>query len=541
MVEPTKLGEDERGELFALPVPYTDQKMLSSVGGQTPDLTPDRHHQGETGPIPRASSGGSVRSSIDLQTFSLNSAELSTTLKRFRDEMYRNQFPELVPKFLKKCTECGAEYDDEVESCEICDGTDFRGPSPQQRREGQKFFRSVNHEDQSLRSLMKYEEDIQSFYGISIIVARQSYEAVRRQIRIGDNTVTEVRDAVQDSVDELVHGDPLSILPVTDENNRQGGWWICPIHRDGHWTEDDLKTDEQSGEVMSTCPECGCRLREVGYVETGDSRDDVESYFLIDEVVDWARHFPQMSGLDGRSPVMALIKLQAIIQFNRSYEAAFFDPANSEQLPNKMVLAYGQNIRESLSATFNEESDKDSWETGQVMYDGDPDDVEIEVIDLTPQDALQGRDRMVERLQSQIRAMWGVSDAIENELSDAGGLNAEGMQIEITNSTVASAQADTMDRALQKIEDLIGLDDWRIEYVNPKRERHELNVNQKVAAIENAQRAGLSGEISQDGQLILDAQTFGREREEDVTETTSEEESVSADEDESEVVTENQE
>jgi len=508
MAEPVKLGEGESGEVFGMPLPYTDQKAVSSLGNQTPDSTPYTKNDGEVGPVGRHSQPMSMFGSVDLKSLALNSAEIGTTLRRFRDEMYRNQFPTLVRSFEVRCDECDSEYETEMDECEVCDSTSFSGPSHDQKRQARKFFREVNEDGQSLRSLMEYEEDYQSFFGVSVIVVRKSYQRVRKEARVADKTVETQYVAEVDSIDELVHGDPMSILPVTDENNRHGGWWTCPLHRDKYWTEDELSFDEET--CVSTCPECSCRLEEVGYVEK--DRNTAQTLYLQDEVVDWARHYPEMSGLDGRSPIASILKLQALIQFDRNYDMAFFDSENTEQLPNKMILAYDENIRESLSASLSKEEGKESWETGQVIYDGNPEDVDIEVLDLTPQGTLQGREQTVKRLQSQIRARFGISDAMENELTDTGGLNAEGTQIEITNRAIASATRDTKDKALDTLAEMIGLTDWEIEYVNPKRERHELNVNQKVSAMDQARREGIPYKV-EDGQLVIKEHEYDPEEE----------------------------
>jgi len=199
--------------------------------------------------------------------------------------------------------------------------------------------------------------------------------------------------------------------------------------------------------------ECHARLEEVGYAEVKHRSNDVKRLFLKHEVIDWARHFPILNGLDGRSPILPLIKLQAILQWSRNYELQYLNPQNDQQLPpDKFLVAYGKNVRgRACGPSLSEEEQKNPWEEGRLMYEGNPDDVEIDILDLSTSAGINGREPMVERLMSQIRAMFGVSDAFENELSDAGGLNAEGTQVEITNGAVASAHQDTQDKALDTL------------------------------------------------------------------------------------------
>jgi len=516
--EPVVLGEDGDNELVAFPFwptdskgdtkrPNAEQKAFEKAATQTPDVNGGTN-EGEVGVLQRHLSGHhGALNRVDPKEFALNSAELSTTIKTFRDEMYRNQFPVLVPAFDHKCEQCGAEYEDDIDECEICESTEFREPSSRQKRDAKRFFESVNKENQSLRALMEYEEDYQSFRGVSVIVARKAYEKRKTGKQIGSTVIGGKYEAVPDSdagpngTVEFVHADSRSILPITDAQNRLGGAWICPFCRDEYWEREEIEPGE------STCPHCDTVLQEAGYAEVdGRNSDEITNLYLIDEVINWARHFPEHNGLDGRSPVLPMIKLQAIVQFVREYEISVLNGENTDRLPNKFVVAYGPNVRRNLSASLDENSDKSAWETGEVYFDGPAEDVEIDIIDVTPGGVIEGREQVIERQQSQIRAAFGVSDAMENELSDAGGLNAEGTQIEITNRSVASAHQDTEDKALQAIAETVGLTDWKIKFVNPKREENELTVGDKVQAIAGAQQAGINWRVA-DGEVIIPDQT----------------------------------
>lgn len=512
MTEPNmaKLGEDAGGELVAIEWPdgNVEQSLQAQITStpQTDDVSRGKYVD-EVGPVPRVSSESGIWSKIDPKTFAYNSTELATTIKRFRDEMYRNQFPVLVPSFAARCTNCATEYDDAPDVCEVCGNTEFETPSRSQKHWLSTFVDAVNEDGQSLASLLKFEEDHQSFHGVSTILVRLSYQHVERDVQVAGRSVSSVSKWEPTEIKELVHTDPTRLYPVLDEKNRHGGWWTCPKHRDAYWESGDLTFDEGAEHPTEVCPECHARLEEVGYAEMETGRtDDVERLYLKHEVIDWARHFPVRNDLDGRSPILPLIKLQAILQWSRNYELQYLNPQNDQQLPDKFLVAYGKNVRESLRASLQEEERKNPWEEGRLIYEGAPDDVEIELMDLSTSAGINGREPMVERLMSQIRAMFGVTDAFENELSDAGGLNAEGTQVEITNSAVASAHQDTKDKALDKlcriIEMVQGHCDWEITYVDPESEDASLSPLEVLEGIKVAQQTGTSVAV-EDGQLQI--------------------------------------
>ncbi|ELZ96047.1 hypothetical protein C440_05637 [Haloferax mucosum ATCC BAA-1512] len=505
----TTLGEDDGGELVAIDWPDGDvEQMLQGQIAGTPQSTGGRSRgTNEIGPVQRVSNQGGLWSSIDLQTFTLNSTELATTVKRFRDEMYRNQFPVLVPAFTHRCTSCGTSYSEEREACEVCGGTEFETPSREQKECYERRFDTINDDDQSLASLMKYEEDYQSFYGVSTILARLRYQHVTSETRVAGRSVSASGRWVAVEIEELVHADPLRVRPVLDEHNRHGGWWTCPAHRDQYWERTDLTFDAVDADSPTeVCPECHAELAEVGYAEVGGRNNDIQRLFLKHEVIDWARHFPVLNGLDGRSPVLPLIKLQAILQWSRNYELQYLNPQNDQQLPDKFLVAYGKNVRSSLRASLQEEEAKNPWEEGRLIYEGNPDNVEIEMLDLSSDAGINGREPMVERLMSQVRAMFGISDAIENELSDTGGLNAEGEQLEITNAAVASAHQDTVEKALNTlcrlIERVEGHFDWELKFVDPERDDMSLSALDVLEGINLAQQTGTKVSV-EDGQLII--------------------------------------
>lgn len=517
-----KLGEDENGVLMAA-LPYTDQKMASSI--ETP--SPDNDPSDEVGPIQRNPSIGSVFNQINLESFTFTSSELASTIKRFREEMYRNKFPVPNPSFQKKCEECGLEYDkSDVDECEECGSEDFTGPSRLQKHKYWDYFDSINKNGISLRQLMEFEEMYQAFCGVSTVVIKKSYTRQQREVRVGDNTVRSNTIAVEDyddgeiRADEIIHADPRSVVPVTDANGRRGGWWTCPFHRGEELLErDDVTLEAETRRAKNTCEECGCRLEEVHFVHLKVGDRDTEAYYLNDEVVQWSRHFETQLGVTGMPPIVPLIRHQALLRFSRKYDLAFMDP-DSQDLPNKMMLIYTEDPG-SLRTQFTKEEQKtkeNPIRKGRLVFDGDPEDAKVEMLDLTPQDMLKNRERKMEQMKKEIRNMFGLPDSFQNDFGQTGGLNSEGMQVEIQNRAVAAATASTKDRALDPLARIIGLTDWEIGYVNQSREKNQLNELQILQAIGTAKQEQVPYQV-RDGSLELEDHEWTPEDEEESDET----------------------
>ena len=148
--------------------------------GKTPDPTTD---EGET--LDKHGGGRSDAyiftslESVQLEALGLDGYEIAQATTVFRDEVFLNNFPILIPRFAVKCEdeECGAEFDEEVEFCIECAKREMRRegvmsppadpeeipeefrdhpvrhPDPAQKREAKRLFESVNKEGQSLRDL----------------------------------------------------------------------------------------------------------------------------------------------------------------------------------------------------------------------------------------------------------------------------------------------------------------------------------------------------------------------------------------------------
>ena len=532
-----RIGTDDEGRAI-LTMPYdeqlaqkavqkglarqTDNKTDSDAERSTPDPTGE-HQDGQAsrggGPIKRFNDVFTDLGSVQLEALGLDGFEISKAAAKRRNEMYRNEFPLLVPRFALRCEGCGAEFDEAVEACPTCTRAlarengvdvaanqtveeideafhagDLRPPDPEQKRDGLQIAESVNKEGQSLRDLYRLLEDDQSRLGVSLHIVKWNYA-----VATGDSPAFSEGDVLRESVDELIRGDPKRVVPVVDENGRVGGyWWACPLHR-GKQTEGGISKSP------GRCETCNAELREVYFIErenaAAGSRKPVKYYF-DSEVVTWAHHQPRLNGLDGLSPVHHVWLKQSILHWMDVYGAAFYDP-DSDRYPNKFMVVHTTNP-DTWERNFQkaEEDAKENPYSQQIMmneYSGDSNSTpELQVVDLMNDDLLGQDDQIKQRYKSDIRTQFGVTDVFDSELEDAGGLNNEGLQMEVTDREVASFQHDLATGPLDDLAKLLGLTDWQFAFVPPR----------ETETKERMEKVDLGGKAAKNG---LDASWEGGE------------------------------
>lgn len=495
--------------------------------GSTP--TPDTEREGygvgrRTGPIRRFNDVFTDLGSVQLEALGLDGSEIASATSTLRDEMYRSQFPLVQPRFAVKCEDddCGAEYDEQVEFCIECArremkkagetdipsdpeevpeqyrGHPVRPPSPSEKRKAERKAESVNKEGQSLRDVMKMAEDDQSRLGVSTVVIKKDFA-----VAAGDSPFFERGEIIHEEPDEIVRADPKRLVPVVDENSRVGGWkYTCPVHRKKGLVS---AGEYHSGET--TCEHCGANLREVFFVEkkgTGrTSRTDVEKYFFQEEVVTWARYYPRLHGLDGLSPVHHVWLKQAILHWMDIYGAAYYDP-ESDSYPNKFMVVHTTNPQawEKQFDKAEEETRENPYNEQILMneYSGESNSTpEVQTIDLM-NDELLGQDQQLkDQFKQDIRSNYGVTNVFDSELSDAGGLNNEGLQMEVTDRSIASAMHDTVSGPLDELSKRLGISDYIYEFVPPRDEDLD-QLQQSVRIGQDAAGAGLDARI-EDGKV----------------------------------------
>jgi hypothetical protein len=483
---------------------YNEGDALSSVEQQlrkttmTPTPSGDGGGRGG-GAITRATDAFTVFGVQGIRTLGLSSHEIGDGIRTRRDELYRNEFPNLKPRFAKKCEECGTELQESPgnDVCPACGNETLRGPDPEEKREAEELFENVNREGQSLRELAKYCEPDQWTAGVSTIVIQYEYHIARNSAFFEDGEV------ISKEPEELVYGDPATIKPVVDENRRIGGvWWACPLHRD-----DVVDCDNHEG-GHRRCEECGAELQEVFFVEER-GRDDDQAYYFRDEIVTWAYPMPRLSDLDGLSPLSGVMLRQIILEMMHRYGAAFFDP-DADRLPNQLMILHTTNPDQWQNEMERIREEDDPYDSPILTNQFSPNNAstpEVQVVDAMPDDLLGQSDAIKQDYKEDIRQAVGISNIHDSDLSDAGGLNNEGLQLEVTDRSIASQQHDYVEGWLDTLAKRLGIDDWYIDFLPAYEDRDALDLQREVQAGVAADQGGLNARW-EDGRVTIEDGEF---------------------------------
>ena len=464
---------------------HVDQKLHS----QTDTPPPDNGDAQGGGMVRRFNELFAPFDAASLEGIGLSGHELSDAIRTRRNELYRNKFPLLRPRFESKCENCGTEYDEDVDECKICGSDELRSPDPAEKRRAQQLFESVNKEGQSLRDVAKYAEDYQWLLGVSVLVVRHQY------YQATEDAVFSPGEVIHHEPEEIVVGDPKSIKPVVDEDGRIGNyWWACPVCRGEEATPAVYDSD-------GYCDACDARLHEVYFAEGDSSSKKPDKVYFEHEVVTWAFPQPRLNGLDGLAPTSQVWLKQAILDFMDKYAGAFYDP-DSERLPGKFMILHTTNPDhwDAQLDKAREGAKEDPYDSPIFTNEYSPQDSstpEVQVIDTMPSELLGQNGELKSDYKSDIRQAIGISDVHDSDLEDAGGLNNEGLQLEVTDRSIASQQHDYVEGWLDELAKILNINDWKITFV-PSGDREIDQLLKNIEAGRKADEAGLDATM-QDG------------------------------------------
>jgi hypothetical protein len=119
-----------------------------------------------------------------------------------------------------------------------------------------------------------------------------------------------------------------------------------------------------------------------------------------------------------------------------------------------------------------------------------------------PDELLGQSEETKKTFKKDIRQAFGISDAHDSELDDAGGLNNEGLQLEVVDRSLASQMNDYREGWLDTLMKRLGFEGWRVSFLEDSgADPDDLQDNLRAAAF--VKQAGGDARI-EDGRLEVD-------------------------------------
>jgi len=186
------------------------------------------------------------------------------------------------------------------------------------------------------------------------------------------------------------------------------------------------------------------------------------------------------------------------------YAGSFYDP-EADRLPNQFMILHTSNPDSWEHEMAKARDDNDQYRSPMFTNEYSPQDTaqpEVQVIDAMPDELLGQSEETKKAFKSDIRQAFGISDVHDSELADAGGLNNEGLQLEVVDRSLASQMNDYRHGWLDTLMKRFGFDGWRISFLpDTGADADALQNNLRAAAF--VKQAGGDARIT-DGRLEVD-------------------------------------
>lgn len=390
---------------------------------------------------------------------------LRTVLSKIRQEMFRRGHY-FEKRFHKKCSDCGEEYQHEVDSCTACGGQ-VRDPDHDELTYVKWLLNQENSMEQAfIHILNEIENDLNIVDDAFLILVKEYY------------IDPESKEVAFFRVKELIRGDPIFMRIVADKRGVRGGRYkVCRIHRD------QVKTHAES----DTCEVCGSDLHDVHYVNMAGSGKT--QYFIEGEVLHLSKYNP--SKLYGRSPVNTMWRQAMTLTAMDNY---MYTSYQKRRMPKGIISVTTDNLEsmKSFWKSVDEKMERDPHYIPKVGIESQTGRGGVNWIKFM--DTLEEMQYIAVRdeIRNRIAAYFGVSSVFMVDSGKSGGLSNEGMQILVTNRAVEFGQKTYTEVLFPKMLKQMGVHDWKLtlypneeedEITRLRRDEQELNVAQRMTQL----------------------------------------------------------
>ena len=410
---------------------------------------------------------------------------MQTIIQALSKEIFRNG-GDFEEKFVKKCTNhnCGKEFDNAIEKCDLC-GSEVREPDSSQLIRVKPLFDTapVNTNKQTMLDVLEELENDLEYFDICFPVLIKDY------YWDADGAV------VGAEVKELIRGNPVTFRIIADQKGRigydQAGHEIktCLIHRHkALWDQDK-------------CPECGRKTYKAAYVSIEQQVD--RTYYADSEV----RHFTKYKKSLTYGWPRVISAYQKVLTLMHQ-DSVILDWYKGRRPPKGLLLV--------ASRSWDSFTKAWSWLINKVKKNPNgiyPLSIETsgskggklaEFISFMNTLEEMQYTQTREEMRRQIGGLYGVMPIFQADLSASGGLNNEGLQVTVTTRSALAGQEVFNKKIVPFILKNFGILDYKWLLNSPEEKDEMAELQREQLKITNAQsmlQMGYEVKYNEDGEF----------------------------------------
>ena len=438
----------------------------------------------------------------DLYVLAYQVTEIRSVVLAVLREVFRKGFAPWHQKFVRKCVQCGKEFDDDDEdNCDDCfvfeiieqEVYDADADEIVLKRV-RKYKRDENHQKipvktyvPDFRQQKEFEEltkkansfhqsmlDVMHEFMTDILIADDGFLLLNKEYEID----AETGKIKKQKIFEITRLHPA--LTEYDIDRKDGlperSHFLCPVHR-------EQQTHTAPGRCDVVTPEgfrCHARLLPAMYRYYWRGR---YRYYLADEICHASFFNP--SKTYGYSPVLTVFeKVLALVGADRTLYRYWYE----RRIPPGLIITYTDDPEsleqeiERVKTQMLNDPNTFPWVAASARNNRGKTDFVKLAYTFQELDYLPVR----QEIRDRVAMLWGVTPLFTGDASSVGGLTRETAQTAMHDNLIESYQNVINHHVMPHLLEQLGVTDWEIDLMPPQEQTEEIELNVEKLRIENA-------------------------------------------------------
>ena len=354
---------------------------------------------------------------------------------------------EIKPKFIVKCSNCGMEYQETKNSCDVCGSKSLRDPDPRQRKRALNIVEKPNSDRETMNQILNsltYHD----------LVSDEWYLSVEyRKMNTGSGLIPS----------EIKVRDPRYIHPVMNEYGKLGnGEYFCPICFD--YKSPDIK------EHKGLCARCGARMVETAYIQKVN--DTITARWSVDQMIRGST-YRVLPNTFGTPRARSLWNIITIINVMDEWFMDSLSEGRLEKIVNfpgwdqtklTQLMRKVQSEVSKLRIVDDRTGGLRAKKNLRVLYLSSDQPISVHDVGISPENL-----QLLEYYRMCIQAcagVYGVQAIFIGNIEKGKAGTTPAMQIEVQNRTTREIQLDKEETINKQLFPIFNITDWLFKF-NP--------------------------------------------------------------------------